>query len=450
MGMAFACAAISLAACRVPSGGRSVVPGATPSRDPEVAAAGDRSPAEFGGIPPRSHDPQTGTPRNEESSGEKTARFDPALTSLLEQATLPELPEWTDRWFDTKTSEQRHFAIDVLMRELDVDRAIAVELQNHHRDAMRADPGLDPRVAFTHAVAHARAGVFEDERARERLAAARVIVVFDLDETLYDQSSTLDVTGEAARGCTVLQVRPSQASPGSPGAAGAARRVVLAPGWERAFDRIHALGGVVVLFTANLDDLTWDNLRRWSWREGTVLEHPAMAGVLTNSHLVRRSRHEPETVEIEDAAAGRRRPVWMEPSKDLRIVDETLSRVVLVDDNPHRVAQLDRVRVAPKLDADVVCGGGGRGPASRRSTSPRGGGAPPVPPGQPSLVTIVDEIEGSLRWAEENDVSFAAAHLPYTLMGRVLVDEVQANLGWTRARAIEWVRRNPSRVARDF
>jgi hypothetical protein len=433
-GLALLC--VTLVGCH---GGDAASTQSPDPRPPRVVAVpmGEQSPA-LGPVSAAPADSTSGA-----GTPEDAPAFDPELASLLDRATLPELPEWTDRWFETHTSEQRHFAIDVLMRELGVSRAAAVEVQNHHRDAMRVEPSLDPRVAFTRAVARVRGGEFEDRRALDRLATARVIVVFDLDETLYDQS--LDAAASESTGaCSILRIPVSHEAPTLE-----SRRIALAPDWEAVFDRVHAMGGVVVLFTANLDDLTWSNLAAWSWREGTVLDHPALAGVLTNSHLVRRSRHEAPTTETDDAATGRRRPVWMEPSKDLRIVDETLSRVVLVDDNPHRVAQFDRLRVLPKLDGDAVCQG--EATPSRKPTRAKSGGAEKTQRlDQPSLLGVVTEIEGSLKWAEANGVSFAAAYLPHTLMGRVVVDELQATRGWSRARAIEWVRRNPSRVARDF
>jgi hypothetical protein len=377
---------------------------------------------------------------------------DPTLVALLQRVTLAELPEWTDRWYDTRDPGRRYFAIDMLMAELGLSRAHAAEIQNHYLDALRSDPGLDPNVAFERAVARAKAGEFEDRRALERLAAASVIVVFDLDETLYDQSIVAPTASTLPPRCSLLEVPPADAELERPRDAQprGARRIALAPAWESAFDRIHAQGGVVVLFTANLDELTWANLRAWPWRSGSVLDHPAIAGVLTNSHLVRRSRHEVPSPERDDAAVGRRRPVWVEPSKDLRVLDESLARVVLVDDNPHRVAQLDRLRVLPKLDGDALCAPSEPVPPTASGGRERGRRARAEAEAPPALQTIVNEIEDSLRWARAHEVSFAAAHLPHTLMGRVLVDELQAAHGWSRARAIEWVRRHPSRVARDF
>ena len=41
------------------------------------------------------------------------------------------------------------------------------------------------------------------------------------------------------------------------------RFIKFAPGWDAAIKKIHKLGGAVVLFSANLDERTWENVQQW-------------------------------------------------------------------------------------------------------------------------------------------------------------------------------------------
>src|SRR5690606_14985623 len=149
----------------------------------------------------------------------------------------------------------------------------------------------------------------------------------DLDDTLHDQYYAPEVGAT----CHDLAVPRKEGT----------RYVKLTPGWAEAIRRIDELGGAVVLFSANVDDTTWTNLSHWSLDDVPLAEHPLVSGVLTNSHLI-----------LQKKSAGS--PV-VEPSKDLRIIDPDLEKVILVDDNPGRVFQFRNFRLFPKFDAAVYC-----------------------------------------------------------------------------------------------
>lgn len=326
----------------------------------------------------------------------------PAEPSELAAMTLPPRPDWADKYAGSSPDE-RFFDIAALMQRHGLDRARAIELQNHFRDLTRAEPGGDREAQYAEALRRAADGVFEDGRDVARLARAPFIVVFDLDDTLYDQY--IDDPA-LAQTCHDLQV---------PRAEGQPRLVKLVPGWAEAIHRIHDLGGEVVIFSANLDDRCYANARAWTLDGVPLHEHPAVAGFLTNSHLVLQPKH-----------AGS--PV-VEPSKDLRIVDPDLRRTIIIDDNPRRLFQFRNVRVFKKFHAEAYCRSTDRG--LRRAY-------------EAALRVVVDEIEDSVRYMKTHEgTTFADAYLPYTMLGRVAIDWIQQGTGSTERAAIQRLRARP-------
>lgn len=326
----------------------------------------------------------------------------------LARMTLPARPEWMDKYAGSSPDE-RFFDIAALMQTHGLDRAMAVELQNHFRDLTRKDPGGDRGAQYAEALRRAKAGELEDGRDPKRLAAAPFIVVFDLDETLYDQGIA---DPAVAKACHELEVPIDGKEP---------RLVALAPGWADAIHRIDALGGEVVLFSANLDDVTWANVRAWTLDGVPIHQHPAVAAVMSNSHLV-----------LQPKQAGQ--PV-VEPSKDLRIVDPELSRAIIVDDNPLRLFQFRNVRVFKKFQADVACVT--KDAAAKRAY-------------ERALKIVVDEIEESVRYMKAHPgVGFAQAYLPYTTLGQLAVHWLRSS-GLGEKKAISYVRAHPELADEKF
>ena len=326
----------------------------------------------------------------------------PAVEDPLAEYTIPARPDWMDKYAGSQPGDVRFFRITRLMEAFALSRAQAVELQNHYRDANRSAPDGDRAAQFEAAVARAKRGDFESPRRQERMKTARFIVVLDLDETLYDQyfeADCADVTYEAQ---------------------GKTKRLKLTPGWEAAIDRIVALGGAVVVFSANLDETNYANLAHIQ-RDGVPLyEHESLAGFLTNSHLILQHKDEGEPV--------------LRPSKDLRIVDESLKRVVLVDDNPLRVVQRRNLRVFKKFDADTYCRT--EDPAVKKAYDE-------------ALRVVVDELEEAAAYAESAEVDFVTAYAPYSQTGRLALEQLIAS-GSSHAQAMEALRTTPSLVDDDF
>lgn len=337
------------------------------------------------------------------------------LDDPLAEVTLAPLPDWTDRYAGSNPGDMRFFEIGALMERYGFSRLEAVEVQNHFRDESRAGAAGGPAVWFETALQRVKAGTLEcGHGVEERLAKAPFIVVFDLDETLWDQHI------ERFDGCHDLALT---------GAKGKTRHIQLTPGWREALERVRALGGEVVLFSANLDDPTWAALRAWTV-DGTPLpdREGLVTAILTNSYLVRQSKHE---------GAGRANPrrghPVMEASKDLRLFDETLDRVIIVDDNPKRLFQPRNTRWFPPFDADAWC-------AQRDEKTPTA-----VAYGN-GLTRVVDEIESAVTWMREHGGTFVAAYLPFTIAGREHVRFLQVGAGLSEEAAVKWVREHPDEV----
>ena len=338
----------------------------------------------------------------------------PTTDDPLAKWTIPARPAWTDRYADEVVGDGRFFNMTALMADHGLSRALAVELQNHYRDLSRAEPNGDPVAHFEAALAKAKNEAYEGRRDAEKIAQATFVVVFDLDDTLYDQSlSAANVS------CADVTIGHGEKQ----------RRIKLTPGAGTALDRVAALGGAIVIFTAAPDERSLENLREWHFGGKPVPDHPAISGVLTNSHLVLQDKREGD-----GAKDGKRgRPV-IEPAKDMRIFDESLERVILVDDNPLRTFQPRNLRVVKKFDGDAYC-----------STTD----AKLKKAFEQTLPEVVTEIEDSLRWATQNKATFATAFLPYSQVGRIAVDFLRG-AGMSERAAIVHVRTHPEIVDRDF
>ncbi|KFE66819.1 hypothetical protein DB31_9033 [Hyalangium minutum] len=334
---------------------------------------------------------------------------------------IPPLPAWTDRFAKPNEVPPPFFAITRLMERYSLTRAQAVELQNHYRDLTRANASLDPEQAFATALKRVQENQFERPLDVEQLRQAKFIVVFDLDETLWSQydPARTPVT------CADFVMQGAQAA-GTP-------NVKLIPGWQQAFERIRALGGAIVIFSANLDDPTLARLEQWKFHGTPLLQSPEIAGVLTNSHLI-----------LQDKAEEPKNNPVREPSKDLRIFNDdpkakgVSEKVIIVDDNPVRLFndQLTHARVIKKFEAKHYCASPGD-PRVRKAFDD-------------SLAEVVRELEESAQYMNQKGVGFSRAFLPYSWLGQLTVRFLMESGGLDRAQAIDSVRSNPETVDQKF
>ncbi len=328
----------------------------------------------------------------------------------LADATIPALPDWTDKYGGSDNNgDVRFFNISGLMARYDLARWQAAEVQNHYRDLSRAKAAGGPAAWFAEAVRRVQAGDFESGYDAERIANASFVVVFDLDETLYDQRV------KAAEGChDLVAVQPG----------GKRRSIKLVPGWAEAFTRIYELGGAIVIFSANLDDPTRANLTAWTWDGVPLLEHKKIAAVMTNSYLVMQSKHEGP-----GAKKPRKGHPVATPSKDVRLFDESLAKVIIVDNHPLRIFHHANTRRFHEFQADDYCAADAPLKAAIAGAMPQ----------------VVAEIEDAVAWMKAHGGTFAAAYRPYSMLGQDVVDAL-VDGGLSEEDAITYVREHPEVV----
>lgn len=332
---------------------------------------------------------------------------------VIEDLSLPPLPGWTDRYLDLQPLDYRFFNISAVMKRFDFSRFQAVEFQNHYRDLARRYGALSIEARFIEALIRVQRGVYESGLTPKALAEASFMVVFDLDSTLYDQR-------EAHAGCYDITYEHE----------GVRRYVALTPGWRAAFERIKALGGVVIFFSANTDEETQRNVSYWTAGGLPLLDSGLVEGLLTNSHLIRQSKREGRGAR--DPHKGK---AIAEPSKDLRIFDESLKRVILVDDNPVRTFQQGNVRLFRNFHAPAYC----------EAKDPK---LKALAAGE--LSAVVDEIEDAVAYADAHKISFAEAYRPYTQTGQTAVRAVRAALKLNGAEAVAYLRAHPELIDRKL
>ncbi len=329
-------------------------------------------------------------------------------TDPLSVVVLPQMPLWTDKYSKTQDDMGRFFRIEALMEEHGFSRLQAVEVQNHFRDLQRQEPGRSEVAHLQQAVRLVKGGVHESGLNAKKLEEARFIVVFDLDDTLYDQY----YPAEVASTCHTAHFQQ----------AGRDKFIQMAPGWDSVLRAVSELGGASVIFSANLDEPTLDNLGHIELGDTSLRDSPLISGVMTNSFLIMQHKSDGRPVST--------------PSKDLRIVDETLDRVIIVDDNPTRLFQFANTRVFRKFHADDWCATTEQDPHNRALHF--------------TMREVELEIRESATAMTELDLPFATAYLPYSATGRLAVDALMQGNDWSHEQAALHLRKHPDLADRAF
>ena len=114
------------------------------------------------------------------------------------------------------------------MKNYGLTRVQAVELQNQYRDLTRQNKELYGEKGFEQALAAVKANRFESKLDVAALKAAKFVVVFDLDDTLFDQYYG---GGEA---CNTQAFKEPD---------GKMKYVHMVPGWAEILKKIVALDG---------------------------------------------------------------------------------------------------------------------------------------------------------------------------------------------------------------
>jgi hypothetical protein len=322
---------------------------------------------------------------------------------------LASLPAWTDQYDEIKKADYFFLNISTVMKDFSIDRLQAMETQRKMREILRQDPNSNKDEAMDIALNGAKNSIYEKVD-RKRLEAAKFIIVFDLDETLYDQGLSKNNL------CAQITIKDS--------AGVLLRKIYVDSKFEEVLQKINDLGGAVVLFTANLAQKTKENLKNWKIQESNAYDSPLIAGILANDYLTMIPKNDSENNPVK------------EPSKDLRLLDESLSKVILVDDNANRIFQMSNYRSIKKLDGDLIC----NNPNSTLINNLM----------QNRLINVLTEIEESVGYMNSAGSDFKRAYLPYTVMGNIVLRELMANKNMAETEAIAQIRANPSVVDLAF
>lgn len=111
-----------------------------------------------------------------------------------------------------------------------------------------------------------------------------------------------------------------------------------------------------------------------------------LKGLFTRNHLIR--EQEPSKL-----------------SKDLRIIDESLKHVIIIDDNPTRIIEKQKknLKEIPKYNPDEYLKAKATGNKDVSNYFEK------------VLPVIVSEIKEAAEYSRNNKVSFAEAYYPYTM-----------------------------------
>jgi len=330
--------------------------------------------------------------------------------TLLDAYTIPPLPDWSDKYAHTDHGlDVRFFRIKKLMNDFRLSRFQAVDLQNHYRHLTATE--VLPTLAFERSLAEVRAGRSLSGVDISQLRSAAFIVVYDLDETLYQAFYKTGARGPTWHDFS-FQSRGQDVY------------VKLRPGWVQAVQKIHQLGGMVVLFTARADDVAESAARQWMHAGKNIRE--LVDGFFSKSHLVLQEKTDGDPIVV--------------PTKDLRFLDESLEKVIIVDDNPRRVFQHHRQRLIKKFQADPYL----------EDIHTKFGASTLVRSFEQTLPMVVREIEEAVVFMRAHvGTTFAQAYLPYTMLGKVAM-EALINSGLSESQARDYIRKNPSYVEEAF
>lgn len=223
---------------------------------------------------------------------------------------------------------------------------------------------------------------FESGFKQETLKPNEFYVAFDLDETLLVQWYEYAEKGQGYYDIKTDTddniLRPTLLSP---------KYVSLTPNFEKTLLEISKIPNNkgIIFFSAKLDTATIDIVNKM--KIGGKPAKEFLKGLYTRNYLVRES--EPTKL-----------------SKDLRIIDESLKHVIIIDDNPTRILEKQKknLREIPKYNPDEYL-------KAKKETKNK-----MISDYYEKLLPIItEEIKESAQYATKNKVSFADAYYPYTM-----------------------------------
>jgi len=327
----------------------------------------------------------------------------------LSSYQLEELGAWTNPYNDARI-EKTFLNITKLMNDYKLTRLEATLVQSEMRRLVRTKTTEDVSVAFDQALEKVLKKELSLPLKLDVLLKADFIVVFDLDETLLDQYKAKDT-------CSDIQFVD---------VAGKNKFIKLAPYAEQIIKNIVLKGGAVVLFSANLDSTTMENLSHWMIDGVPATQSPLIAGILANSFLNQYEKSKTQSMVIV-------------PGKDLKIIDESLKNVIIVDDNPTRLFQPARHREFKKFFANEYCDG----TSATKKAFDR------------SMEVVWREVSDAVDYmrfkkSQGADISFADAYLPYTATGQITMKWLMDANRVSASQAAQMIRKEPALVNGSF
>lgn len=245
-----------------------------------------------------------------------------------------------------------YLKIEKLMKDFDLSRFEAHEVQNQMRDELEINSGSFSKIVQKPYLEKAFSNALDAVKNRKsyqsgfkpvKFKAGEFVVVLDMDETLlthwYKKANQM---GTKRKGSLFLTVRDSVVRSVDRKTGDSLKKaslllssntVQLRPDVVNFFDKVSKLEGFkgFVLYTAKEDKSAWDLYQVWKNSSPELFKN--VLGFFTRNYLLFNSSVK-------------------KPSKDLRIFDPSLQHVVLIDDNESRVLQKYLNFRIPKFNAD--------------------------------------------------------------------------------------------------
>lgn len=357
----------------------------------------------------------------------------------ISEYILEPMPKWFPEGYT-----RGHLNISKMMKE-GFSRYEAIEIQNQMKDILDSDTEYiklekegktynmimekDQKIvnALEKAIKNVKENkIFESGFKPETLKDNEFYVAFDLDETLLVQWYKSGEKGGKYYSAKVKDLdnffgskQPSADMPKS--LLLSPDYFSLTPGTEKAIIEISKIPGNkgVIFFSAKLDVATMDVVDKIK-----IDGKPAnkfLKGVFTRNYLIR----DKEPTKL---------------SKDLRMIDESLKHIILIDDNPTRIleSQKKNLREFPKYNPDEYLH------AKLESKN-----KVVINYFEKLLPVVVDEIKEAEEYSKKNKVSFVEAFYPYSADAQTEILMLQKQ-GMSLKEAVDFIRKNREMLEPKF
>lgn len=340
------------------------------------------------------------------------------------QYILEPMPSWYEERFIAG-----HLDIEKMIKD-GYTRSEAIEIQNQMKDLLEVDPyymklenegkttvlfkNKDTVVlkALEKAVKSVKENRYFESgyNPQEKLKENEFYVVFDLDETLLVQWYKAGEKGQKYYDFTINTedniLRPILTSP---------KYISLNPGVQKMIKELNAIPHCkgVIFFSAKLDqpmlEIT-ENIKI----DGKSAKH-FLKGIYTRNHLVRSQD-----------------PVKL--AKDLRMIDESLKQVIIVDDNPTRIPdkQNKNLREITKYNPEEYL-------KAKLDTHNK----KVTDYYEKVLPIVVKEIKEADAYATKNKIKFVDAYYPYSFGAQAKLLTLMKE-GHSLAESVDIIRKNKS------